>query len=378
MLLFLNQGVDPSRLSIAPTVEPDRAAGPYDERMSETADPTSLPVYVANTGDGEIVTYHLDDAGKLTRHSVCALAPGNTALCLDAERDRMFAATRSKPPTIATLSVSPDGELAVTANAEAPGSINYISVDATGRSLLAVSYSGGFVISLPINDDGSLGEVSARFEHRNPHSVIISPDNHHAYAAALGDDVIAQYELTHAGLVPLDPPTVDAPDGSGPRHLVSAKDGRQLYCMTEFSGEVIRYERDATSGRLTRREAVPAFDQSRGLRHSVFGADPVKEHLIWGADLHLNSDESLLFASERCESTLVGVSVNADGVLGEQVSITDTEAQPRGFDVSEDNFLVATGERSTQASVYRINAAGTLTRTCQVENGDTPNWVTIS
>lgn len=346
--------------------------------MSETADRPSQLVYVANAGDGEIVTYYLDAEGTLTRGSVCALAPGNTALCLDATRDRMFAATRSKPPTVATLSVSPDGELAVTANAESPGSINYLSVDATGRTLLAVSYSGGFVISLPIHDDGSLGEVSSRFEHHNLHSVIISPDNRHAYAVALGDDVIAQFELTDSGLVPLDPATVDAPDGSGPRHLISNEDGSQLYCMTEFSGEIVRYERDTASGRLSRHEKVAGFDQSRGLEHSVFGADPVKEHYIWGADLHFNSDESLIFASERCESTLVAVSVDADGVLGEQVSITDTETQPRGFDISSDDFLIATGERSTQASVYLINADGSLTSTCEIENGDTPNWVTIS
>ncbi len=347
---------------------------PHADKRAQSA----RNVYIANTGDGEIATFHLDGEGQLTRHSVCALAPGNTALCLDAERGRMFAATRAEPPTIATLSVSPSGELAVAATTEAPGSINYISVDATGRTLLAVSYSGGFVISLPIDDDGHLDEVSARFEHRNPHSVIVSPDNRHAYAAALGDDVIAQYDLTDAGLVPLAPPTVDAPDGSGPRHLICSTDGSRLYCMTEFSGEVIRYERDTASGRLTRREKVPAYDRSRGLEHSVFGADPVQEHYIWGADLHFNSDESLIFASERCESTLVGVAVDADGVLRAPVSITDTETQPRGFDVSADDFLVATGEKSIQASAYRINPDGSLTRTCQVDNGDTPNWVTIS
>ena len=335
-------------------------------------------VYIANTGDGEIATFHLDGEGQLTRHSVCAVANGNTALCLDAGRGRMFTATRATPPTIATLSVSPDGELAVTQSTEAPGSINYLSVDATGSTLLAVSYSGGFVISLPINSDGSLGEVTSRFEYQNLHSVIISPDNRHAYAAALGEDVLAQFDLTPAGLVPLDPPTVDAPKGSGPRHLVSNEVGSQLYCMTEFSGEVVRYERDADTGTLTRQEAVPAFDQSRGLKHSVFGADPVEEHYIWGADLHFNANESLLMTSERCESTLIALTVGADGVLGGQVSITDTETQPRGFDVSADDLLVASGERSTHVSAYRIEPDGSLTRTCRVENGDTPNWVTIS
>lgn len=346
--------------------------------MSETPIPQPRNVFIANTGDGEIVTFHLDGEGQLTRHATCAVAKGNTALCLDAERARMFAATRADPPTIVTLSVAPDGELSVISTSEAPGSINYLSLDATGKTLLAVSYSGGFVVSLPVNDDGSLGEVSSRFEHQNLHSVIISTDNRHAYAAALGEDVIAQFDLTAEGLVPLDPATVEAPKGSGPRHLVSNEVGTQLYCMTEFSGEVVRYVRDADTGTLVRREAVPAFDQSRGLEHSVFGADPVKEHYIWGADLHFNANESLLLTSERCESTLIAIVVGADGTLGEQVSTTDTETQPRGFDVSPDDILIASGERSTHVSAYRIESDGSLARTCRVENGDTPNWVAIS
>ena len=68
----------------------------------------------------------------------------------------------------------------------------------------------------------------------------------------------------------------------------------------------------------------------------------------------------------------------ADGVLGGQVSITDTETQPRGFDVSADDVLVASGERSAHVSAYRVELDGSLTLTSRVENGDTPNWVTIS
>lgn len=337
---------------------------------------TTETVFIAHSGDGVVATYELDGDGRLAETARCEVGPGSTALALDDDRSRMFVSVRTDPEAIATVEIEQDGVLRPARTSEADDSITYLAVDAEGSTLFAVSYGGGFGVALPIGMDGQLGEPTFRVEHANLHSVVVSPDNRHVYMASLGEDLIAQFAFRDATLLPLDPPTVAAPEGSGPRHLVFSRDGRNLYCMTEFSGEAIRLAR-AEDGTLTREEAVDAYDTTRGLGHSEFGADPVENHYIWGADLHLSPDERFLFCSERCESTLVAVEVDDQGRLGGRASVTDTEKQPRGFAITPGGFLIAVGEQSDQISVYAIEADGSLRQTDRIPGGEKSNWVSV-
>ncbi|OYO23447.1 6-phosphogluconolactonase [Enemella dayhoffiae] len=334
-------------------------------------------LFLAHAGDGVVATCELDADGTLTETARCEVGPGATALVLDRPRDRMFVSVRSDPPTVVTVRIDEAGRLTPVSRTEVADSLTYLSVDPSGHTLLAVSYGGGFGVSMPIAADGTVGAVASRVEHANLHSVIVSDDGRFAYLASLGEDVIAQCSLVGGRLEPLDPPTVAAPPKSGPRHLVLSADGRNLYCSTEFSGEAIRFTRDPETGLLTRAEAVSAIDESRGLMHSELGADPVEGHLIWGADLHLSPDERFLFVSERCESTLVGIAVAEDGALQGQVSITETVRQPRGFGITPDGHLIAVGEKSDEVVAYAIEADGSLTVTSRIRGGRKSNWVAI-
>src|SRR5690606_17348291 len=110
-----------------------------------------------------------------------------------------------------------------------------------------------------------------------------SADGRFAYFVSLGADLVAQYRLTeHLRLVPLVPETVAAPAGSGPRHIVLNAAQDAVYVLTEFSGEVLHYSRDTTSGELTPQGTCTAYDTTKGLERSVFGADPLENHYIWG------------------------------------------------------------------------------------------------
>ena len=226
-----------------------------------------------------------------------------------------------------------------------------------------------------MDEDGRLGDPVARVEFPNAHSVLAT--DRHAYFVSLGADLVAQYDLgTDGTLTPLDPPTVAAPAGSGPRHIVLSPDGTNVYVCTEFSGEAIRFARDPESGVLTFAESVPAHDTTRGLGHSVIGANPLEHHYIWGADLHLTPDGRRLLCSERTESTLVTIEVGADGRLLGPTIVSDTERQPRGFALSPDGDLViATGEKSTHVALSRIEEDGTLTLLGRTPTGAGANWV---
>lgn len=247
--------------------------------------------------------------------------------------------------------------------------------DARRVGLLGASYGGGYGISAPI-DDGVVGAPVSRIAFPNLHSVLPSADGRFAYFVSLGADLVAQYSLAaDLELLPLAPATVAAPEGSGPRHLVLNNAQDAVYVLTEFSAEVLHYARDTSSGALELVDAASAFDPSKGLAHSRFGADPKAEHLIWGADLHFGAGERWLWASERTESTLGAVAVAPDGSVSAASSFTVTEEQPRGFALSPDGaYLVAAGERSREVALYAVDEDRLELRQ-RAETGAGANWV---
>ena len=107
----------------------------------------------------------------------------------------------------------------------------HLIVDATGKWVLVVNYTGGNVAVLPIQDDGALGQRTALIQHQgsstnpkrqeapHPHSINLDPQNRFAFVADLGVDKIFVYrfDASDGSLTPHDPPHVSLAPGSGPR-----------------------------------------------------------------------------------------------------------------------------------------------------------------
>ncbi|SDB81704.1 6-phosphogluconolactonase [Raineyella antarctica] len=334
-------------------------------------------VLVTNPGESAIATYGLEGA-TLEPLAVTGGLPGTGTFAIDEQRDLVYAGVKGEPAGIQTLALDrASGVLTPLSRLDVESSMTYLALAARGRLLLGASYGGGFGAVWPVDETGRLGDPVARIAFPNLHCVVAT--DRHAYFVSLGADLIAQYALADDGtLTPLDPPTVAAPAGSGPRHLVLSPDGSNAYLLTEFSGEAIHFTRDVASGVLTRAESVPGYDTTRGLGHSVFGADPLEHHYIWGADLHLTPDGRRLVCSERTESTLTTLDVAGDGTLLDQLAVNETERQPRGFALSADGGLViAVGERSTRIALSRLEEDGSLTPLTSSSTGTGANWVRV-
>lgn len=332
-------------------------------------------VLVANAGDGSLSTFRLED-GRLHRLAVTDGLTGCSTFAVDAERDLVHAAVKGDPAGILTLSLDRrSGRLDPRSRLDlADGGMNYLALTRDGSGLLGASYGGGYGISCPITD-GSVGDPVSRVEFPNLHSVLSSADGRFAYFVSLGADLVAQYALSDGlRLTSLEPATVAAPAGSGPRHLVFNHAQDAVYVLTEFSGEVLHYRRDTTTGALTLQGAATAHDTAKDLGHSVFGADPLANHYIWGADLHVGAGGRRLWASERTESTLGALAVADDGSVSAPERFTITETQPRGFVLSADGaYLVAAGEKSTTVSLYAVHDDDLELRQ-QIETGRGANW----
>lgn len=337
-------------------------------------------VLVANAADGSISTFRLA-GGVLERLAVTEGLTGCSTFAVDATRNLVYAGVKGsapgEPAGIRTLSLDRGtGRLAPLSRLDLPdGGMNYLALTRGGDGLLGASYGGGYGISSAITD-GVVGEPVSTIEFANLHSVLPSADGRFAYFVSLGDDLIAQYALADdLTLVPLEPATVAAPEGSGPRHLVLNDAQDAVYVLTEFSGDVLHYARDTDAGTLELRDAASAVDPTKDLGHSVFGADPLANHYIWGADLHAGAGGRRLWATERSENTLAALGVEPDGSVSAPTRFTVTETQPRGFAVSPDGaHLVAAGEKSTTVSLYAIDD-DRLDLLQRAETGNGANWV---
>lgn len=334
-------------------------------------DPTSL-VLVANAADASISSFRFDGEA-LELLAVTEGLTGCSTFAVDAARGLVYAAVKGEPAGIVTLTLDrASGRLTPVSRLDLPaGGMNYLALTPDGDGLLGASYGGGYGIACRVAD-GSVGEPVSRIAYPNLHSVLPSADGRFAYFVSLGADLVAQYAIADdLVLTALSPATVAAPAGSGPRHLLVEDDA--VYVLTEFSGEVLHYRRDAQSGALGFVGSASAVDPAAQLGHSEFGADPLAHHYIWGADLHRAG--SRLWASERTESTLGALTVAPDGTLSDAERFTVTEHQPRGFGISADGrFLVAAGEKSTTVSLYRIDGDD-LHLLQRAETGRGANWV---
>ena len=330
--------------------------------------------FVTNAGDGTVSTFRVGPGDALARTAVSPVGPGCGTLAVDPERRRVYVAVKGDPPQLLTCRVQADGSLTVLARRDMPDALHYLTLTPDGGRLLAVSYPGGFGLVLPVDGRG-VGAPTARVEYPNLHSCVVSADGGTAYLVSLGADLVAQYRLTGGALVPLTPPTVATPRGSGPRHLILNREQTDAYLLTEFTGQVLHLRR-APSGTLTPAGSVSAVDPLKRLGRSRFGADPTAEHLIWGADLHLSGDQRWLWASERSGSTLATVPIGDGGAPADPTAFTATEPQPRGFAVTPDGqHVLVTGERSTTVSLYRPGPDGRLRHVARRETGRGANWV---
>ncbi len=147
----------------------------------------------------------------------------------------------------------------------------HVSVDSTGKVVMAANYGSGHVASLPIKADGSLGEAASSHlqepasnvdpkRQKGPHAHSINPDqtNKFAFACDLGCDKVFIYRLdpVTAKLTPNDPPFVSVPPGGGPRHFAFHPSGKFAWANNELTLTVTGFSYDSNKGSLTPIETV--------------------------------------------------------------------------------------------------------------------------
>jgi 6-phosphogluconolactonase len=255
--------------------------------------------------------------------------------------------------------------IATSTPASAP---SHLAVDKTGRTLLAANYRDGFLASIPIHPDGTLGTPNTiphsgqgkdpkRQDKSHVHSVTLAPDNRFVIVADLGVDKIFSYALDAAAakLTPASPPFVVTEPGAGPRHFKFGKDGKHAYAINEINNTITAYDYDAARGALTARQSVST------LPADFSGANTT-------AEIRVHPNGRFVYGSNRGHDSIAVFAIDpATGALSPTpVEIVKSGAKvPRNFALSPDGQWLVCGHQDQELlTVFRVDdKTGRLTRT---------------
>lgn len=245
------------------------------------------------------------------------------------------------------------------------GGTTHLGVDATGRMLVTVSYSGGQIASFPVLADGSLSPRASRLvptgtlgprkqrqDKVHPHSVTFSPDNRFVYVCDLGVDRIFRYrpDPATATLTPAGE-TATAP-GAGPRHSKFSADGKFLYVINELDSTVATYAVEA-DGALTARQAISTLPEGFAETNIC-------------AEIRISPDGRFVYGSNRGHDSLAVFARDAaDGTLRLVEIVPCGGKHPRNFNLSPDGrWLVCANRDTNNLVVFRVDpTSGRLTPT---------------
>ena len=242
---------------------------------------------------------------------------------------------------------------------------SHLSLDRSGRFVLAANYGGGYVEVLAIAADGSLGPQTACIQHAgrgpdperqtqpHPHCVRVTPDNRLALVADLGLDrmMVYRFDATTGALAPHDPGSTSVAPASGPRHFVWHPNGRWIYLVEEISSSVTVFSWDAGGGTLQELQTVRALPQEYAAANT-------------SAEILVHPRGHALYVSNRGHESVARFTVDAStGRLGLAQHVPSGGHTPRYMTIDPTGaWLLVTNHDSDAVTVFGIASSdGRLT-----------------
>ena len=258
------------------------------------------------------------------------------------------------------------------------GGTTQLTLDKTGKFLLAVNYGSGQVVAFRIKEDGSIGERTAFIQHSgssiapkqngpHAHEVVLSADNRFALVPDLGLDRIFTYKFDSSSgtLTPGVPPFVQLPAGVEPRHFAFHPNGRFAYLIEEIGAEIVAFDYNRVTGALKPLQTLSTLpDNFTGTKS--------------GAEVWVEPTGHFLYAANRRDETLLVYAIDAkDGTLTLLQRIDANGKSPR-FMTPEPTgkVLLVADTLSNQIVLFNIDpATGKLSAGGQAMNVPSPTHI---
>jgi 6-phosphogluconolactonase len=316
-----------------------------------------------------IYVYHYQaSSGQLTSLGVAAETPNPSYLAADPRHRFLYAVNElqdyqgEKSGAVTAFSIDhKTGKLTklneVASRGEDPC---YISLDNNGNYVLIANYTSGNIATFPVQNDGSLGEVSAFVQHHGsgpnkqrqegPHAHYIrtTADNRFAVVADLGLDklLVYRFDAGKGTLTPNEPPAAELAPGEGPRHIAFAPNNKFAYSVNELRSSVTAFTFDSSAG------VLKAFQTVSTLPKDYRGEND-------GAEIHLDRTGKFLYASNRGHDSIAQFSI--DQSTGRVTLVHNFPIQgktPRDFELDPaGTHLLVAGQDTNKIVVFPINPA---------------------
>lgn len=248
----------------------------------------------------------------------------------------------------------------------------HLTVDPSGRTVLAANYLGGSTICLGIDADGILqpvandaapqaaglqqhgyaraGEFGVRASRQSEphaHSVEVTPNGRFALVCDLGLDQVIAYRLEaeKATLAPHGFARVKS--GAGARRSAFHPNGRLAYVVNELDLTVTVFELEAEAGSLREVQTL-----------STLPAEVTDRKGFSCAEIAVHPSGKFLYASNRGHDSIAMYAVEeATGRLSFLGVQAIEGAMPRHFAVDPSGkFLLVGGQNSNTVAVFAIDA----------------------
>jgi 6-phosphogluconolactonase len=326
-------------------------------------------VYVGKDDD-EIAIFRLDrETGALTRQGG-APAGRHPSFLAFAPSKKFAYAVNEFSNEVASFAVDrASGALTLLNRVSSLGAEPaYVTVDRTGKWVLAANYRSGPVAVYPVEPDGSLGAPSdAKTTGVHPHAVVLDRSNRFAFVPNLGSNTVSQllFDDTRGKLADNEPGGVSTPAGSEPRHFALHPSGAFAYLIEEAGCRIDAFAVDAAKGTLSLLGSMATLP-----RAAAAGVDT-------GSDLHVSPSGKFLYGSNRGHDSIVICSIDARGMPAMVGHESTRGKTPRNFGLDPTGtFLLAANQGSGTIVVFRIDAErGTLRHLTTTDVGAAPYWV---
>lgn len=228
----------------------------------------------------------------------------------------------------------------------------YVTVDKSGKWVIAGNYSSGTLSVFPVQTDGSLGTASQQIQHKGSgpnkdrqdkphvHCTVLSDDNRWLYVSDLGIDKVMIYAFDESTgkLTPATTGNVSVTPGAGPRHLVFHPSNRFAYLVEEMSGHVSAYSHNAGELKSIQRVSL--------LPEGFNGA-------VGAADIHISKDGKFLYASNRGDANDISIfRINPENGTLERTGRQSTLGKgPRNFNFDPSGKFLLVGNQSSDEIV---------------------------
>src|SRR5262245_52752394 len=211
--------------------------------------------FVSLAKDREIAVYKVEPATGVLTHiadAPCEGEPG--ALVANPARTGLFASLRPEGKLVAFRINQQSGSLTHVNTIDAGPDPAQLSTDKEGRFLLAAYYVAGKVTVHAIEEGGSLRAkpVQSVPTADKAHAILLNRDNHFAFVPHTGPNAIFQFAFNPSTgeLTPGNPPRLQTPSNTGPRHIVFHPQLDIAYVSNEQGGSVTAYGFDRIGGSL--------------------------------------------------------------------------------------------------------------------------------